>query len=89
MRWPQAAPLVRVGEPMAGRTYRRRPQVEARFVDIELAERRLALLASGVLLLLTVAVVVMAIVCAARGTAWPLATAAGGLVTVTGRLFRR
>jgi hypothetical protein len=39
--------------------------------------------------MLTVAVVVMAIVCALRGTAWPLATAAGGLVTVTGRLFRR
>jgi hypothetical protein len=74
---------------MAGRPYRQRPEVQARFVGFELAERRLALLASGVLLMLTVAVVVMAIVCALRGTAWPLATAAGGLVTVTGRLFRR
>ena len=66
------------------RSYRARPDVEARFVRIELAERRLELLGRGVVLVLTVALVVTAIVCALGG-AWPIGAAAGALLTAIAR----
>lgn len=81
---------------MPGGSYGQRPEVEAQFVGIELSKRRialaklrLALLGQAVLLVLTVAAVPATVVCALHGTFWPLATAAGGLVAVTGRLCDR
>ena len=60
--------------------YRTRPDVEARFVRIELAERRLELICRGVVLVLIVALVVTVIICALGG-AWPIGAAAGALLT--------
>ncbi len=60
--------------------YRTRADVEARFVRIELAERRLELICRGVVLVLIVALVVTVIICALGG-AWPIGAAAGALLT--------
>ena len=49
-----------------------------------MAERRLELLGRGVVLVLTVALVVTAIVCALGG-AWPIGAAAGALLTAIAR----
>ena len=67
-------------------SYRERPEVEAQFIRIELRERRFALLCRAVLLMLSIALVTTAILCALRGAAWPIATTAGGSGTVTGLL---
>jgi F0F1-type ATP synthase assembly protein I len=71
---------------MQSHLYRERPEVEARFVSMELRERRFALLCRAVLLILTVALVVAAIICALRGEPWAVTTAAGGSSTITGAL---
>ncbi len=68
------------------RPYRERPEVEARLVDLELTERRFALLCRSILLLSSVALVATAIVCALRGGAWPIASSTCGFGTITGTL---
>jgi hypothetical protein len=71
---------------MSGQPYRERPEVEERFVSMELRERWFALLCRAVLLLLTVALVVVAVICALRGGHDAIGTAAGGSGAITGTL---
>jgi hypothetical protein len=71
---------------MSGQPYRERPEVEERFVSMELRERRFGLLCRAVLLVLTVALVVTAVICALRGEPWAVTTAAGGSSVITGAL---
>jgi hypothetical protein len=69
---------------MTRNSYRERPDVEERFIRRELAERDLDLLRRGVMLALTVAVVVVAIICVLRG-AWPLGAAASTCIAAAVR----
>jgi hypothetical protein len=71
---------------MPPRSYRQRPEVEAQFIDLELRERRFALRCRAVLLVLSIALVLTAILCALRGAAWPAATTASGSGTIIGLL---
>jgi hypothetical protein len=65
--------------------YRQRPDVEAKFVSLELWKGRLALVAQVVFLLLIVGLVVTAIICALRGH-YAIAPVIGGPGAVGGAL---
>jgi hypothetical protein len=69
--------------------YRTRPDVEARFVRRELADRDFSLVCRAVLLVLIVAAAVTTIVCAPSGT-WAIgATAGAWLLAMSRRSDRR
>ncbi len=73
---------------MAHHPYRDRLAVERKFVVVELAERWLALIARPILLLLTLALGVTTIICALRGSTWPLPAGIGGSSVVVGAAAR-
>jgi hypothetical protein len=71
---------------MSGQPYRERPEVEERFVRMELRERSFALICRAVLLILTVVLVTAAVICALRGGPDTIGVAAGGSGAMTGTL---
>jgi uncharacterized membrane protein len=69
---------------MASNLYRHRPEVERKFVDLELRERRFALMCRAILLVLAVGLVLATIICALCGEASSVTTVAGGSSALTG-----
>jgi len=69
---------------MANQSYREQRDVERRFVRVELAERWVSVVGQVILLALTVGLGVAAIICALRGTAWPVPAGAGGSSVLIG-----
>jgi hypothetical protein len=69
---------------MASHLYRDMADVELASGELGLTERRFAMIRQGVLLLLTVALGVTAMICALRGYAWPLPTGTGASTALTG-----
>lgn len=62
---------------MTSTLYRDQPDVQKKFIAVELAERWCRVVCRAVLLVLTVALVVTAIICALRGMPWPIAAGTG------------
>jgi hypothetical protein len=69
---------------MASSSYRQRPDIERKFVRVELAERWLGVVCRVLLVALTLALGAVTIICALRGTSWPIPAGTGGSSALTG-----
>jgi hypothetical protein len=69
---------------MSATPYRERPDVERKFVVLELAERWIVVASRATLLGVTIGLCALTIACALRGYPWPTPTGIGGSSVVAG-----